>query len=99
MKFVAVTSCPTGIAHTYMAAEALEQAARDAGHEIHVETQGAGGLQALGQDVIDAADAVIFAADEAGSDTGAVGDAEGDEASERRDEEAAGGDAGLVAQR
>ena len=36
MKIVAVTSCPTGIAHTYMAAEALEQAAKDAGHEIHV---------------------------------------------------------------
>jgi len=63
MKFVAVTSCPTGIAHTYMAAEALEQAARDAGHEIQVETQGAGGLQAIGQETIDAADAVIFAAD------------------------------------
>jgi PTS system fructose-specific IIC component len=63
MKFVAVTSCPTGIAHTYMAAEALEQAARDAGHEIQVETQGAGGLQALSQAAIDDADAVIFAAD------------------------------------
>ena len=63
MKFVGVTSCPTGIAHTYMAAEALEQAARDAGHEIEVETQGAGGLQAISQATIDAADAVIFAAD------------------------------------
>lgn len=63
MKFVAVTSCPTGIAHTYMAAEALEQAARGAGHEIQVETQGAGGVQALSQETIDAADAVIFAAD------------------------------------
>ncbi|MGY2876009.1 fructose PTS system EIIBC or EIIC component [Marmoricola sp. URHA0025 HA25] len=63
MKFVAVTSCPTGIAHTYMAAEALEQAARAAGHEIQVETQGAGGLQELPQATIDAADAVIFAAD------------------------------------
>ena len=39
MKFVAVTSCPTGIAHTYMAAESLEQAALEAGHEIVVETQ------------------------------------------------------------
>ena len=38
MKFVAVTSCPTGIAHTYMAAEALELAAEDAGHSIVVET-------------------------------------------------------------
>jgi catalase-peroxidase len=36
MKIVAVTSCPTGIAHTYMAAEALEQAAKDAGHDISV---------------------------------------------------------------
>lgn len=63
MKLVAVTSCPTGIAHTYMAAEALETAARAAGHEIAVETQGAGGFEPLGADVIGAADAVIFAAD------------------------------------
>jgi PTS system fructose-specific IIC component len=63
MKFVAVTSCPTGIAHTYMAAEALEQAARGAGHDIEVETQGAGGLQALSDATIAEADAVIFAAD------------------------------------
>ena len=63
MKLVAVTSCPTGIAHTYMAAEALEQAARDAGHEIHVETQGAAGAEALDPAVIAEADAVIFAAD------------------------------------
>jgi len=38
MKFVAVTSCPTGIAHTYMAAENLEQSGNDAGHEVQVET-------------------------------------------------------------
>jgi fructose PTS system EIIBC or EIIC component len=63
MKFVAVTSCPTGIAHTYMAAEALETAARAAGHEITVETQGAGGFEPIDADVIAAADAVIFAAD------------------------------------
>src|SRR5689334_14486188 len=63
MKLVAVTSCPTGIAHTYMAAESLEQAARAAGHEIEVETQGAGGVQALAPETIAAADAVIFAAD------------------------------------
>ena len=63
MKLVAVTSCPTGIAHTYMAAEALEKAAEAAGHEIAVETQGAGGFSPLGADVIAAADAVIFAAD------------------------------------
>lgn len=63
MKFVAVSSCPTGIAHTYMAAEALEQAARAAGHEIIVETQGSAGLSPLPAETIAAADAVIFAAD------------------------------------
>jgi PTS system fructose-specific IIC component len=63
MKFVAVTSCPTGIAHTYMAAESLEQAAAAAGHEIVVETQGAGGSERLDPAVIAEADAVIFAAD------------------------------------
>jgi len=63
MRFVAVTSCPTGIAHTYMAAEALEQAARAAGHEIEVETQGAAGSDPIDSSVIAAADAVIFAAD------------------------------------
>jgi PTS system fructose-specific IIC component len=63
VKLVAVTSCPTGIAHTYMAAEALEQAARAAGHEISVETQGAAGAEPLAPEVIAAADAVIFGAD------------------------------------
>jgi PTS system fructose-specific IIC component len=63
MKFVAVTSCPTGIAHTYMAAEALEQAAADSGDEMHVETQGSAGSDPLDQSIIDSADAVIFAAD------------------------------------
>jgi PTS system fructose-specific IIC component len=63
MKFVAVTSCPTGIAHTYMAAEALEQSAAEAGHEIIVETQGAGGSEPLSAQTIAEADAVIFAAD------------------------------------
>jgi PTS system fructose-specific IIC component len=61
MKFVGVTSCPTGIAHTYMAAEGLEQAARAAGHEIEVETQGSAGFQSLSPETIAAADAVIFA--------------------------------------
>ena len=61
MKFVGVTSCPTGIAHTYMAAEGLEQAARAAGHEIEVETQGSAGLEPLNPETIAAADAVIFA--------------------------------------
>ncbi|MET0479070.1 MAG: fructose PTS transporter subunit IIB, partial [Actinomycetota bacterium] len=63
MKIVAVTSCPTGIAHTYMAAEALEQAAKDAGHDIKVETQGAAGAEAVADADIAAADAVVFAAD------------------------------------
>ncbi|GAB2739612.1 fructose-specific PTS transporter subunit EIIC [Salinifilum aidingensis] len=63
MRFVAVTACPTGIAHTYMAAEALEQAAADAGHDIQVETQGSAGSAALSEEDIGAADAVIFAAD------------------------------------
>ncbi|HVK26064.1 MAG TPA: fructose-specific PTS transporter subunit EIIC [Actinokineospora sp.] len=63
MKLVAVTSCPTGIAHTYMAAEALEQAAAAAGHELLVETQGSAGMDPLApQDIADAR-AVIFAAD------------------------------------
>jgi fructose PTS system EIIBC or EIIC component len=63
MKIVAVTSCPTGIAHTYMAAEALEQAAKEGGHEIKVETQGAAGAQPLAAEDIAAADVVVFAAD------------------------------------
>lgn len=65
MRIVAVTSCPTGIAHTYMAAEALERAAGKAGHEIAVETQGSGGVETLSADQIAAADAVVFAADAA----------------------------------
>ncbi|AEE45215.1 PTS fructose transporter subunit IIC [Cellulomonas fimi] len=63
MKLVAVTSCPTGIAHTYMAAEALEQAGRAAGHEVAVETQGAAGSMPLDPRVIADADGVIYAAD------------------------------------
>ena len=63
MNIVAVTSCPTGIAHTYMAAEALEQAAEEAGHTIKVETQGAAGASALTAEEIAAADVVIFAVD------------------------------------
>ena len=63
MRFVGVTSCPTGIAHTYMAAESLEAAAKAAGHSITVETQGSAGSEPLAQSVIDTADAVIFAHD------------------------------------
>ncbi|MGJ7905982.1 PTS fructose transporter subunit IIC [Actinopolyspora sp. H202] len=68
MKFVAVTACPTGIAHTYMAAEALEQAARERGDELSVETQGAAGSDPLSEQDIAAADAVILAADVGVSD-------------------------------
>jgi PTS system fructose-specific IIC component len=63
VKIVAVTSCPTGIAHTYMAAEALEQAARAAGHEIVVETQGAAGAEPLTPEQLAGADVAVFAAD------------------------------------
>ncbi|QVQ50027.1 PTS fructose transporter subunit IIBC [Spiractinospora alimapuensis] len=63
MKLVAVTACPTGIAHTYMAAEALERAATAAGHEMKVETQGSAGAETLDPAVIAEADAVIFATD------------------------------------
>ena len=62
MKFVAVTACPTGIAHTYMAAENIEKTAKELGHEIKVETQGAMGIEnELTADDIANADAVIFA--------------------------------------
>ncbi len=64
MKFVAVTACPTGIAHTYMAAENLEKTAKALGHEIKVETQGAMGIEnELTPDDIAGADAFILAAD------------------------------------
>ncbi|GAB2882444.1 fructose-specific PTS transporter subunit EIIC [Streptomyces deserti] len=62
-RIVAVTSCPTGIAHTYMAAESLENAGREAGVEIVVETQGSAGFTRLDPAVIAAADGVIFAHD------------------------------------
>ena len=76
MRFVAVVSCPTGIAHTYMAAESLERAAAEAGHEVVVETQGAAlpagdprflrrfhaDLAPLEAGVIAAADGIIYAA-------------------------------------
>jgi len=62
-RVVAVTACPTGIAHTYMAAEALQAAAGRAGVEIQVETQGSAGSTPLSHDTIAAADAVIFAVD------------------------------------
>ncbi|GAB3270952.1 PTS fructose transporter subunit IIABC [Arthrobacter pigmenti] len=62
-RLVAVTACPTGIAHTYMAADSLVAAGERAGVEVQVETQGSAGAKALDPDVIAAADAVIFAVD------------------------------------
>lgn len=64
MKIVAVTACPTGIAHTYMAAEAIEKAARKLGHSVKVETQGSIGIEdKLSDKDIKEADLVIFACD------------------------------------
>ena len=63
-KVVAVTACPTGIAHTYMAAEALEQKAAEMGVQIKVETNGSGGAKnVLTPQEIQEADGVIIAAD------------------------------------
>lgn len=64
MKIVAVTACPTGIAHTYMAAASLEKMAKELGHEIKVETQGAIGIEnELSTKDIHQAQAAIIAAD------------------------------------
>lgn len=64
LRIVGITSCPTGIAHTFMAAEGLSQAATTLGHEIKVETQGSVGSQnTLTAADIAAADLVIIAAD------------------------------------
>ncbi|MDO5753977.1 fructose-specific PTS transporter subunit EIIC [Arthrobacter sp.] len=62
-RLVAVTACPTGIAHTYMAADSLVLAAQEAGVDLQVETQGSGAVTPLDPAVIAAADAVIFAVD------------------------------------
>ncbi len=63
-RLVGVTSCPTGIAHTFMAAEGLRRAAEELGHEMRVETQGSVGAKSvLTPDEIAAADAVVIAAD------------------------------------
>ncbi|WP_298585664.1 fructose-specific PTS transporter subunit EIIC [uncultured Kocuria sp.] len=63
-RILAITACPTGIAHTFMAAENLEQAAARLGHEIKVETHGSIGVEnALTAEDIDRADAVVVAAD------------------------------------
>ncbi|MFY0406306.1 PTS fructose transporter subunit IIABC [Solicola sp. PLA-1-18] len=62
-RIVAVTACPTGIAHTYMAADSLVQAGERAGVDLVVETQGSSGSKPLSPATIQAADAVIFATD------------------------------------
>ena len=62
-RIVAVTACATGIAHTFMAADALTAAGKKAGVDLVVEPQGSSGYQALPGDVIRDADAVIFATD------------------------------------
>ncbi|MCW2739780.1 MAG: system, fructose subfamily, subunit [Blastococcus sp.] len=62
-SIVAVSACPTGIAHTYMAADKLVAAGKAAGVDIHVETQGSSGATPLDPALIRAADAVIFAVD------------------------------------
>ena len=63
-KVLAVTACPTGIAHTYMAAEALEKAGKKLGISIKVETNGSGGAKnLLTEEEIDACDGIIVAAD------------------------------------
>jgi PTS system fructose-specific IIB component len=64
MNIVAVTACPTGIAHSQMGAEALERAATAADHDVHVEVRGAMGTQnALDAADIEAADVAVVAAD------------------------------------
>jgi fructose-specific phosphotransferase system IIB component len=64
MKIVAVTACPTGIAHTYMAAEQLDKTAKALGHHIKVETQGAMGIEnQLSENDIRQAQIAIFAVD------------------------------------
>jgi fructose PTS system EIIBC or EIIC component len=62
-SIVVVSACPTGIAHTYMAADKLSAAGRDAGVDVHVETQGSSGSTPLDPALIRGADAVIFAVD------------------------------------
>jgi len=69
-SLVAITACPTGIAHTYMAADALKLAAERAGVNLTVETQGSSGSTPLSATTIDGAGAVIFATDVGVKDRG-----------------------------
>lgn len=73
-RFVAVTACPTGLAHTYLAAEALQKAAQERGVSLKVETNGAAGVSdALTAEDIQGADCIIVAADRAVSTARFVG--------------------------
>lgn len=64
MKIVAVTACATGVAHTFMAKRAIEDAAKNRGHEVKVETQGATGIEdELSKKEIADADILILASD------------------------------------
>lgn len=64
MKLVGVCACPAGIAHTYMAAENLERAAKKRGYEVKIETNGSAGVEnRLTEEDIQSADYVIVAAD------------------------------------
>lgn len=64
MKFLAVTACPSGVAHTYMSAEALEKAAKNKGIEIKIETQGSIGIEnRITPEDVASADAVILTKD------------------------------------
>ena len=65
MKIVAVTACPTGVAHTIIAARAIEKAAMSLGYDVKVEKQGALGIQnRLTQEEIKLSDVVVFAVDQ-----------------------------------
>ncbi|EGP5048643.1 PTS fructose transporter subunit IIB [Enterococcus faecium] len=64
MKIIGVAACTVGIAHTYIAQEKLENAAKKAGHEMHIETQGTIGIEnELTPEQIKEADLVILAID------------------------------------
>ena len=64
MKLVAVTACAAGVAHTYMAAEGIEKAAKEKGHEIKVETQGTIGIEnRIEEDDLKGVSAVILTSD------------------------------------
>ena len=64
MQIIAITSCATGIAHTYMAAEAIKKVCKEKGYSCKVETQGALGVEnKLSEDDIKNADLIVFAND------------------------------------